>query len=281
MWPNPHPRPNPNPCPNCNPTHPDRNTQYVDPQTQKSLGCGSVADHCRTNNCGACRNLQTFFRISTKCCASASTIKTIEVGFASFASFGGAVFGSGGVTIKHCHFKDLSANQMGGAVAADGDFLSVYESQFHSCVANTAVGGAIATYELFGDVKIHYCSFYDTHAVQAGGAIYVSNDQMKHLWSKDNSVTIHGCHFQYCTAEFVGGTVSVVGTSRFILNDTVISYVTSQYGAALGTTAVTSDAFNTTIASTSMVGGPVFPFLAWSGDLRLEGLSLTLPPSVP
>jgi len=164
-------------------------------------------------------------------------------------------------------FDGIMAALSGGAVYGIQIQVDFSFCNFVGCRAATGTGGAVSLANLIYTSKLDNCVFKDVSSEQAGGAIYISAKD------KTSEVTVHGCQFQNCTADFTAGGIAVMGANYLTLSNCSFAKDTSERGAAIGTTAVATNARYLAMADTNLLGGTVLPSMAWGSQttLRLHG----------
>ena len=120
-----------------------------------------------------------------------------------YGKYGGAIYGSGNLTIQNCNFKNNSATAGGAIYFGTTANLNIYSSTFEDNVV-TDSGGAVFSYSYVGIYDSTFIRNKGTGTSSTGGSIYINGNSDKYSVLnrnifKDTSVARQGgaIHLSY------------------------------------------------------------------------------------
>ena len=120
-----------------------------------------------------------------------------------YGKYGGAIYGSGNLTIQNCNFKNNSATAGGAIYFGTTANLNIYSSTFEDNVV-TDSGGAVFSYSYVGIYDSTFIRNKGTGTYSTGGSIYINGNSNKYSVLnrnifKDTSVARQGgaIHLSY------------------------------------------------------------------------------------
>ena len=120
-----------------------------------------------------------------------------------YGEYGGAIYGSGNLTIQNCNFKNNSATAGGAIYFGTTANLNIYSSTFEDNVV-TDSGGAVFSYSYVGIYDSTFIRNKGTGTSSTGGSIYINGNSDKYSVLnrnifKDTSVARQGgaIHLSY------------------------------------------------------------------------------------
>ena len=120
-----------------------------------------------------------------------------------YGEYGGAIYGSGNLTIQNCNFKNNSATAGGAIYFGTTANLNIYSSTFEDNVV-TDSGGAVFSYSYVGIYDSTFIRNKGTGTYSTGGSIYINGNSNKYSVLnrnifKDTSVARQGgaIHLSY------------------------------------------------------------------------------------
>ena len=120
-----------------------------------------------------------------------------------YGKYGGAIYGSGNLTIQNCNFKNNSATSGGAIYSGTSANLNIYSSTFEDNVV-TDSGGAVFSYNYVGIYDSTFIRNKGTGTSSTGGSIYINGNSDKYSVLnrnifKDTSVARQGgaIHLSY------------------------------------------------------------------------------------
>ncbi|BDF81219.1 right-handed parallel beta-helix repeat-containing protein [Methanobrevibacter smithii] len=120
-----------------------------------------------------------------------------------YGKYGGAIYGSGNLTIQNCNFKNNSATAGGAIYFGTTANLNIYSSTFEDNVV-TDSGGAVFSYSYVGIYDSTFLRNKGTGTYSTGGSIYINGNSDKYSVLnrnifKDTSVARQGgaIHLSY------------------------------------------------------------------------------------
>ena len=120
-----------------------------------------------------------------------------------YGEYGGAIYGSGNLTIQNCNFKNNSATAGGAIYFGTTANLNIYSSTFEDNVV-TESGGAVFSYSYVGIYDSTFIRNKGTGTYSTGGSIYINGNSNKYSVLnrnifKDTSVARQGgaIHLSY------------------------------------------------------------------------------------
>jgi len=120
-----------------------------------------------------------------------------------YGEYGGAIYGSGNLTIQNCNFKNNSATAGGAIYFGTTANLNIYSSTFEDNVV-TDGGGAVFSYSYVGIYDSTFIRNKGTGTYSTGGSIYINGNSNKYSVLnrnifKDTSVARQGgaIHLSY------------------------------------------------------------------------------------
>lgn len=161
-----------------------------------------------------------------------------------YGEYGGAIYGSGNLTIQNCNFKNNSATAGGAIYFGTTANLNIYSSTFEDNVV-TDSGGAVFSYSYVGIYDSTFIRNKGTGTYSTGGSIYINGNSNKYSVLnrnifKDTSVARQGgaihlsygnvtnCIFENASTTATGssnGGGAIYGSSFNLKNNTMTNCV--------------------------------------------------------
>ena len=161
-----------------------------------------------------------------------------------YGEYGGAIYGSGNLTIQNCNFKNNSATAGGAIYFGTTANLNIYSSTFEDNVV-TDSGGAVFSYSYVGIYDSTFIRNKGTGTSSTGGSIYINGNSNKYSVLnrnifKDTSVARQGgaihlsygnvtnCIFENASTTATGssnGGGAIYGSSFNLKNNTMTNCV--------------------------------------------------------